>query len=124
MVVILSGFAVLLTVMVLVIFHKDGKPKQGSCVMAATCFITKITCWKMPEPENADVENVTKVVPFDEKENEDEKVETGTNMDLFMLDLSWHELAEIWDRFCFFMFLIVAIVMNISFITILAIGAD
>ena len=93
--------------------------------MATTLIITKIACLRTTAFENADVQYKTKVESLEKKALEDaEDNDTEKSMDVIFLDLNWQELAEIWDRFCFVMFLILTLVMNLSFIMILAFGAD
>ena len=37
-------------------------------------------------------------------------------------NLSWITIAEIWDRLCFYVFIVLTILVNVVFILILAIG--
>ena len=38
--------------------------------------------------------------------------------------LTWVQIAEVWDRLCFWVFIVVTLLLNIIFIAILAIGGS
>ena len=38
--------------------------------------------------------------------------------------LSWEQIAEVWDRLCFWLFVVLTFLLNIIFIGILAIGGS
>ncbi|XP_045179881.2 neuronal acetylcholine receptor subunit alpha-2-like [Mercenaria mercenaria] len=109
---VLAAFGILLTVIVLILFHKDGSPESQSLAMRIIWFAAKTTCASSVLRKR----NINRVKPM---EDEDGKSEEAVDT---VYEADWKEVAAILDRFCFMIFSIVTVVMNVSFVVALTAG--
>ncbi|XP_060564945.1 neuronal acetylcholine receptor subunit alpha-2-like [Ruditapes philippinarum] len=110
---VLAAFGILLTVLILLLYHKEGPSKKSpSGIMGITYFAAICTCSAKSLRNN-------KVTPINDKfeSDDDEAPESRT-----VYEADWKEIAVILDRFCFMMFSIITIVMNVSFVITLTAG--
>lgn len=140
---ILAALGILLTVFILILFHKEGKPKANAFIVTITICASKMVCSDStfnlsrkdrvsPMRTGAEEMETTSVVSDDfalcakngGKGKKEAFDEVGSAVDL--LDdgdvVTWKAIARVLDRFCFFVFLIVTVAMNFSFVVVLAIG--
>lgn len=109
----LSALGIFLTVLILIMFHRAGSPKPSSAIMSITRVATRVTCSSVrigPPMSNS-------VTPV--QEAEDEKNDSKPEV---IDDVTWNEVAVILDKFCFLVFFIVTVTMNVSFVLALVIG--
>ncbi|XP_053385728.1 neuronal acetylcholine receptor subunit alpha-3-like [Mercenaria mercenaria] len=114
LVTILSGFGILLTVIILILFHKKGYAKSKSCIMVITRFAAKFTC-----SSNVSLDSLkNRVTPAPEEEEAEKDISQSdvTN------DVTWRDVAIVLDRFCFLVFTLVTVLMNLSFVIALVAG--
>lgn len=130
---VLAGFSIVLTVFILILFHKPGRPRQNSLIIAFTRLAAKSICWRVPNTtrklrcENKDGSRVRPI----ELTDMDEKAHVVNRADTCSIsscdgddDVTWERVALILDRFSFYSFFTVNLVMNITFVTVLATGDD
>lgn len=127
-----AAVGILLTVLLLFMYHTEGRPKTSGaegamlamtrCAAAFICSSNKHklmtsntkTCKVAPLSENNDRSSKTPKT----KQSDDEE----SLYEVEYADITWAEMARIWDRFMLIVFAILTIVMNISFIIALTVG--
>ncbi|XP_052814410.1 neuronal acetylcholine receptor subunit alpha-3-like isoform X2 [Mya arenaria] len=129
---VLAAVGILLTVLLQLMYHTEGRPKLTGvhgCVLAVTRFAARVVCSTKQELLTSRV-RTQKVVPLSQTDlkkaspakNDEETMSLGRDTDL--ADISWSEIAIIWDRFLFVIFMAVTVIMNISFIIALVAGGN
>lgn len=115
MVTVLSAVGILLTVFIIILFHKEGYADSKSCIMRISRIAAKVTCstHKLPSISR------NKVVP---SANEDDDT-SSMKSDVFY-DVPWKNVAIILDRFCFVLFSTVTVLMNLAFVIALVAGGS
>ena len=131
MVLVLAGFSIVLTVMILMLFHKTGRPKHNSIIFAFTCLVARFICWRVPHSHrkvNCDNKDGSRVRPIELVELDD-KTHVINKADTCSItsndeddDVTWERVALILDRFMFYSFFTVNCLMNITFVALLASG--
>ncbi|XP_053386494.1 neuronal acetylcholine receptor subunit alpha-3-like [Mercenaria mercenaria] len=145
-VLIFSAIGILLTILILILFHKEGRPKEGSFVITITCCAARVIRWRIPGLQSKSKHNHVhnKVSPMTDtttletrsvvsSDFEDDVNDLKEDLDIGTCSIapndvdsgvSWKEVAEIMDRFCFFSFAIITIFMNFAFVLTLAYGGQ
>ncbi|XP_053385826.1 neuronal acetylcholine receptor subunit alpha-2-like [Mercenaria mercenaria] len=149
-VLILAAVSILITVLILIMNHKEGQPKENSFVVTITRCTAKMICWNSSalnsmsydkvSPKKVSAKMETGGIVSTEKLNDvqydvtcetsNEKLNDATGDTLKRdqscvdnsIELTWMVMAQILDRACFYVFLIITVVMNISFVVALATG--
>ncbi|XP_060557883.1 neuronal acetylcholine receptor subunit alpha-3-like isoform X2 [Ruditapes philippinarum] len=143
-VLILAAVGILITILILIMFHREGQPDENSFIITLTRNAAKIICWNSsalntrsddkvsPMRTSVKTAEVCTVVSSDTNndvmfdvtdkkrsaQNNDNSVD-GTDE---TNEITWKIIAQILDRFCFFFFLIITVIMNFSFVVTLATG--
>ena len=143
-VLILAAIGILITILILIMFHSEGQPQKNSYIIVITRSAANVICWKShalrtgsddkvsPMLSSAKME-VTSIVSRDKRNgvmldvnSSKEDVKNHDNVDdtVTVEDsaVSWKVVAQVLDRFCFYFFLIITIAMNFSFVVALATG--
>lgn len=96
-------------------------------MLVFTRFAAKFVCWRFP-PSACDNKEVSRVRPI-ELADMDEKAHVVNRADTCSIssfdvdnEITWERIALILDRFAFFTFFTVNVVMNITFVAVLASG--
>ena len=110
-----AALATLVTVGILFIYHKKGEPKAGSSLCNLSRSVGKF-CRVLDESEMEDAG--TKAEEDAERSTNQEGGKKGEGSG----PLTWINIAEIWDRFCFYFFVVLTILLNVIFIIILVAG--
>ncbi|KAL4217453.1 Glycine receptor subunit alpha-3 [Mactra antiquata] len=115
---VFAAVGILIGVLILILYHKEGEPSTGSplvkvsriCAMCAcSSHLVRSTGSKVkPAPETTD----------DVKSMSTQQVEEYPEY----YDMTWKTMSVILDRFCFIVFSIVTVIMNLSFIIALVVG--
>ncbi|XP_053385940.1 neuronal acetylcholine receptor subunit alpha-2-like [Mercenaria mercenaria] len=137
-VLILAAVGILITVLILIMNHKEGQPKENSFIVTITRCTAKMIFWSssalnsMPNdkvsPMKASAKMETGGVVSTEKRIDVKFDVTGDTLKRDKswvennIELTWKVMAQILDRFCFYVFLIITVVMNFSFVVALATG--
>ncbi|XP_060603269.1 neuronal acetylcholine receptor subunit alpha-3-like [Ruditapes philippinarum] len=139
-VLIFTAIGILLTILILILFHKEGRPKPGSFVETLTHHAARLICCNIPglQAKSSKEHTGNKVSPMTETletqiiENsdfEDELNKAKDELDSLaeteaISGISWKDVAEVLDRFCFFSFAFITIAMNVAFVVTLAYGGQ
>lgn len=142
LVLVLAGLAILLTVFILILYHKEGRPATDSAIMSLTSFAAKVTRMQLSNgsgpPSTGDnrvepippLSDTTSLATLDITSSKDVKIISDVNDRNKSRDdhvtpedlVTWEEVATILDRFCFILFSLLTITMNISFVIALTVG--
>ena len=116
-VLVLSALACFMTVIVMKLHSKEGTPATSSVAMVIYRGMAKITCTPLEMNDSSRPSSaVTKVAPADDVEND-----TKRDNDV-IYDITWMKMAVVLDKFCFIVFAIVTVAVNVSVIIALAAG--
>ncbi|XP_053386471.1 acetylcholine receptor subunit beta-like 2 isoform X2 [Mercenaria mercenaria] len=139
-VLILAALGILVTVLIMYLFHKEGAPKKDSLIMTMTICLARMLCWNTSCVKSAGEETPTMRFSMGSYNFEDAGYING-NLENFSNDtkdgtkvvnkikserdeneITWKFVATVFDRFCFYLFLISTILMNLSFVFALSEG--
>ena len=105
-----------MTVWILYIYHKKGEPRPGSIIYILSRGAGKICCWK-------DINNSgNSVEPMGNKLKESGRTSQTGSQSYHEGSLSWIQIAQIWDKFCLIIFVVITFILDIVFILLLAVG--
>ncbi|XP_045179220.2 neuronal acetylcholine receptor subunit alpha-2-like [Mercenaria mercenaria] len=131
-VLILAAVGILITVLILIMNHKEGQPEENSFIVTITRCTAKMMCWNSSALNSMPNDKVSPMkaggVVSTEKHNDVKYDVTGDTLKRDQswadnnIELTWKVMAQILDRFCFYVFLIITVVMNFSFVVALATG--
>ena len=113
----MATLATLTTVGILFIYHKKGEPEAGSRLSSISRRAGKL-CRVLEKSgtRRSDTDERPDEAKGSPEGSEGPKGQSGNE------PLTWINIAEIWDRFCFYVFIVLTILLNVVFILILAIG--
>ena len=114
-----AALATFLTVGILFIHHRQGEPRIGSFYYSMSRGIAKLCCW-----HDKSGRSLTKVEPAENGVPDKPGSGRAKSRSESYRDepLTWVNIAEIWDWFCFVIFVIMTLLLNIVFILVLAVG--
>lgn len=112
---VMAAVGILLTVLILIIFHKEGAPSSSSLIVR----ITRVTAMCSCSAHLVRASRKNKVMPEPEVEEGGEK--NPSSGDVYY-DISYAVVATVLDRFCFITFTVVTFMINISFVIALIAG--
>ena len=108
-----AALATLVTVGILFIYHKDGEPDSDSLLCTLSRSVGKYCCVLGLGDEETD-----QIKDSAEGASQEGANKEGGN------ELSWANIAEIWDRVCFYAFVVITVLVNFIFIIILVVGGQ
>jgi hypothetical protein len=110
----MAAFFIFVTVIISVLFNHEGEP-QSACLLAITRFAAKVTCSTLK------IDHVNMVKPVQEN---GEAPNLHANAKVVVNNASWSDVAKVLDRFCFLIFSILTVMVNVSFVIALSVGED
>lgn len=136
---IFSALASLLTILILILYHKGGHPKRNSLGVRFSLFAAKVICWDkvcikpeenhaknivspMTETTTMDTLSVSSSDFNDDIAEEKNKANVNSCSIEFKCSISWKDIAQVLDRLCFLSFTVVTVLMNFVFVVTLANG--
>jgi Fe2+ transport system protein B len=146
LVLIVAACGILSTVVVLHIAHREGAPVRGTKMFAFGQFMARLLCWQMTtigarevetqKPKRITVKSFKPDIAnkrFEKKnvQKSDEKDVTHA-LEKVLKDLkdaeereiTWKFIAVVFDKFCFYAFLLTTIIMNFTFVLALSVGGS
>ena len=111
-----SAVATLMTVGILFIYNKKDEPKVGTWFYRLSMKARALCKWKVVGGKKK--RSIEEDGSAAGKAADSEA--PGSDPD----QLTWVQIAEVWDRLCFWLFVVVTFLLNIIFIAILAIGGS
>ncbi|XP_060587553.1 neuronal acetylcholine receptor subunit beta-3-like [Ruditapes philippinarum] len=143
LVLIVAACGILSTVVVLHIAHREGAPVRGTKMFAFGQFMARLLCWQMTtigarevethKPKRITVKSFKPDIAnkrFEKKnvQKNDEKDVTHA-LEKVLKDLkdaeereiTWKFIAVVFDKFCFYAFLLTTIIMNFTFVLALSV---
>lgn len=121
---VLGSVSILLTVLILGLYHKAGKPNDPSCILSFTRIAAKVIRWNFPPPTGKDVSRVSPLGPdnVDDKTHKNKTDARSVSSVEDDIEVTWQLVALVLDAFCFYVFFVINLLMNIIFVVILAAG--
>ena len=159
LVLVLAAIGILLTVMIILTYHKHGSPDPCAWYMKLMCVLARVICWYNTEsfPTNDwkircakhtithinnnlnnntsnDNNNMTpEVVQVGDREiyivdgprdlhKHSDRRKLNEQFDDVTNEVTWKHVALVLDRFCFYVFSVTTVLMNVSSLAVLSCG--